>query len=63
MVDAAQRAGVESSQTSDPHCGRRNERGCQRDYSGNSDVSIYEIIGCALDETDELELKLCRVKG
>jgi N-acetylneuraminate synthase len=58
MVDAAQRAGVEVVKHQTHIVEDEMSGAAKKVIPGNSDVSIYEIMErCALDETDELELK------
>jgi N-acetylneuraminate synthase len=58
MVDAAQRAGVEVVKHQTHIVEDEMSGAAKKVIPGNSDVSIYEIMErCALDETNELELK------
>jgi N-acetylneuraminate synthase len=58
MVDAAQRAGVEVVKHQTHIVADEMSGAAKKVIPGNSDVSIYEIMErCALDETDEFELK------
>ncbi|MFE3871886.1 N-acetylneuraminate synthase family protein [Flavobacterium sp. ZS1P70] len=58
MVDAAQRAGVEVVKHQTHIVEDEMSGAAKKVIPGNSDVSIYEIMErCALDETDEFELK------
>ena len=58
MVDAAHRAGVEVVKHQTHIVEDEMSGAAKKVIPGNSDVSIYEIMErCALNETDELELK------
>ena len=58
MVDAAHRAGVEVVKHQTHIVADEMSGAAKKVIPGNADVSIYEIMErCALDETDELELK------
>jgi N-acetylneuraminate synthase len=58
MVDAAHRAGVELVKHQTHIVEDEMSGAAKKVIPGNSDVSIYEIMErCALNETDELELK------
>jgi sialic acid synthase SpsE/CMP-N-acetylneuraminic acid synthetase len=58
MVDAAQRAGVEVVKHQTHIVEDEMSGAAKKVIPGNANVSIYEIMErCALDETDELELK------
>jgi N-acetylneuraminate synthase len=58
MVDAAQRAGVEVVKHQTHIVADEMSGAAKKVIPGNSDVSIYEIMErCALNETDEFELK------
>lgn len=58
MVDAAHRAGVEVVKHQTHIVADEMSGAAKKVIPGNADVSIYEIMErCALDESDELELK------
>lgn len=58
MVDAAQRAGIEVVKHQTHIVEDEMSGAAKKVIPGNSDVSIYEIMErCALNESDELELK------
>lgn len=58
MVDAAARAGVEMVKHQTHIVADEMSGAAKKVIPGNADVSIYEIMErCALDESDELELK------
>lgn len=58
MVDAAHRAGIEVVKHQTHIVADEMSGAAKKVIPGNSDVSIYEIMErCALDESDELELK------
>ncbi len=58
MVDAAHRSGAEMVKHQTHIVEDEMSKAAKKVIPGNADVSIYEIMErCALDETDELELK------